>query len=302
MPQDAPIPSDLQRWVSDHLPGADLGGAEDVSWSRGDSRVWRVPAGGAAAFVKISPSAKDYRREVTGYTYAARVLAPYEAPRLLAADPGLQAIMSSPLPGRVVRGLPLAPAVERHVHELAGRVLRRWHDHSAPAPPQDLEAVRASIRGQADEAAACLERTWAHLDAAQRSLVRAVAAELPELAEGLPVVYRHGDYSTRNWLWEPEPQQGGHGHGLIDFAMSQHGIAVEEFVWLCGALWVPRPDLKAAYLTGYGRALSDIEERVLRLLTTRLGVSYLHSGLAKERLDLVERGRLILTRMAHEYQ
>ncbi|WP_172387196.1 phosphotransferase [Streptomyces sp. MNP-20] len=302
MPQDAPIPSDLQRWVSDHLPGADLGAAVDVSWSRGDSRVWRVPAGGSAAFVKISPSAKDYRREVTGYAYAARVLAPYEAPRLLAADPGLQAIMSSPLPGRVVRGLPLAPAVERHVHQLAGRVLRRWHDHSDPAPPQDLKAVRASIKGQADEAAACLESTGAHLG---RRAALPGARWSPRNCRSWPRACLWctgtGTTSTRNWLWEPEPQQGGHGHGLIDFAMSQHGIAVEEFVWLCGALWVPRPDLKAAYLTGYGRALSDTEERVLRLLTTRLGVSYLDSGLAKERLDLVERGRLILTRMAHEY-
>ncbi|MGW2229526.1 aminoglycoside phosphotransferase family protein [Streptomyces formicae] len=302
MPQDAPIPSDLRRWVTDHLPGADLDGAQDVSWARGDSRVWRVPAGGTAAFVKLSPSVTDYEREVTGYAYAARVLAPHEAPRLLAADPGLQAIMSSPLPGRVVRGLPLAPAVERHVHHLAGNVLRRWHDHSDPAPPQDREAIRASMKAQASEAAACLESTGAHLDTAQRSLVRAVCGELPELAEGLAVVYRHGDYSTRNWLWDPQPDHGGHGHGLIDFAMSQHGIAVEEFVWLCGALWVPRPDLKAAYLAGYGRALSATEERVLRLLTTRLGVSYLHSGLAKHRPDLVERGKLILTRMAHEYQ
>ena len=80
------------------------------------------------------------------------------------------------------------------------------------------------------------------------------------------------------------------------------GIAVEEFVWLCGAVWVVRPDLKAAYFSGYGRSLSEDEERVLRLLTTRLGVSYLDSGLTKEQPHLVERGHLILTRMTHEYR
>ncbi|MFD7283538.1 aminoglycoside phosphotransferase family protein [Streptomyces sp. NPDC059862] len=302
MTLNTPIPSDLRRWVTTRLPGAEVDNAEDVSWDRGDSRVWRVPAPDGGAFVKLSPSAKDYEREIAGYAYAARVLTPYEAPRLLASDPHLQALMSSPLPGCVVRGLPLEPDIERHVHELAGRVLRRWHDYSEPASPHDIEAVRVSMMGQADEAAACLDSAAVHLDDAQRALVRSVSEELPALAADLPVVYQHGDYSTRNWLWAPESDhRHGHGHGLIDFAMAKHGPAVEEFVWLCGAVWAVRPDLKAAYLAGYGRALSETEERFLRLLTTRLGVSYLNTGLTKERPYLIDRGKLILSRM-RDYQ
>lgn len=296
----APMPSDLRHWVIKRVPGAEVDQAADVSWGRGNSRVWRVPAHEDSVFVKLSPTALDYEREIAGYAYAARVLAPYEAPRLLAADPHLQSIMSSPLPGRVVRGLPLEPDVERHVHELAGRVLRRWHDHSEPASPHAIEAVGVSMAEQAEEAATCLENTATHLDDPQRALVRSVAKELPMLAAELPVVWQHGDYSTRNWLWNPEPNHG-HGHGLIDFAMAKHGPAVEEFVWLCGAVWVVRPDLETAYLTGYGRSLSDTETRLLRLLTTRLGVSYLNSGLTKQRRDLVDRGKLVLNRM-RDYQ
>ncbi|TFI27161.1 aminoglycoside phosphotransferase family protein [Streptomyces sp. 4R-3d] len=295
MSQNAPIPPDLLRWAADHLSGVDQ--VTDVSWPRGDSRVWRVSAGAEVAFVKISPSTRDYEREICGYAYAARVLALHETPRLLAADPGLQAIMTSPLPGRVVRHLPLQPEEERHVHELAGRLLRRWHDHSGPASERDREAIRTSMADHATEVAACLENTTGHLDDAQRALVACVARELPELADGLPAVYQHGDYSTRNWLWDRD-----HGHGLIDFAMSGNGIAVEEFVWLCAAVWATRPDLKAAYLAGYGRMLSDTEERALRLLVTRLGVSYLSTGITKRDSVLVERGHLVLTRMAHEYQ
>lgn len=295
MTQNTPIPSDLLRWVADHLPGVET--VTDVSWPRGTSRVWRVAAGADEAFVKLSPSTKDYECEVAGYAYAARALTPREAPRLLAADTGLQAIMTSPLPGRVVRGMPLEADEERRVHELAGRLLRRWHDHSDPASEQDRAAIRASMTDKADEAAACLENTAGHLNDEQRALVQSVYQELPELTEHLPAVYQHGDYSTRNWLWDSE-----HGHGLIDFAMAGHGIAIEEFVWLCGAVWAVRPDLKAAYLTGYGRELSDSEERALILLTTRLGVSYLHSGLTKQEPVLEERGHLILTRMTHAYQ
>jgi len=257
-----------------------------------------VATGKDVAFVKLSPSAQDYEREVRGYAYAARSLGPHEVPRLIASDPGLQAIITTPQPGSVVRGLALEAEEERRVHELAGQLLRRWHDQSDPASDQDLEDIRASMADQAEEAAACLENTAGrHLDDQQRVLVRCVSEELPELPRDLPVVFRHGDYSTRNWMWDPE-----HGHGVIDFAMSAHGLAVEEFVWLCGAIWVARPDIKAAYFSGYGRTLSADEERVLRLLTARLGVSYLQSGLTNNRPELVERGHLILTRMTHEYQ
>jgi Ser/Thr protein kinase RdoA (MazF antagonist) len=221
MTQNNPMPSDLRQWVNSNLPGVEH--VTDVSWPRGNSRVWRVAAGANAAFVKLSPSATDYEREILGYAYAARALAANEAPRLLAADPGLMAIMSSPLPGQVVRGLPLEVEEERRVHELAGRLLRRWHDYSEPSTEQDHQAVRASMVEQAQEAAACLDSTAGHLDDAQRALVQAVSQELPQLAEQLPLLYKHGDYSTRNWLWDPE-----NGHGLIDFAMAEHGIALRS--------------------------------------------------------------------------
>ncbi|WP_043663259.1 phosphotransferase family protein [Streptomyces xylophagus] len=295
MTQNTPIPADLRRWVSSHLPGAEQ--VTDVSWPRGSSRVWRLAAGADAVFVKISPSPRDYEREIRGLAYAARALAAHEAPRLLASDPDLQVLMTSRQPGDVVRDLPLDVEEERRVYELAGHLLRRWHDHSDAASDQVREDIRASMATQAEEAAACLESTGGHLDTSQRDLVRCVSRELPELAEEVPAVDRHGDYATRNWMWHPE-----HGHGVIDFEMFAPGIAVEEFVWLCGAVWVVRPDLKAAYFSGYGRPLSDSEERVLRLLTTRLGVSYLDSGLTKQQPELVERGHLILTRMTHEYQ
>jgi aminoglycoside phosphotransferase (APT) family kinase protein len=293
MNQHTPLPDDLRQWITSHLPAADE--VTDVSWPRGNSMVWRVAAGTDAVFVKVSPTTGDFEREVRGYAHAARALSPTEAPRLLAADLDLLALMSSPLPGRVVRGPSLGADDEWSAHEQAGRLLRRWHDHSEPAVDEERGAVRTAIAQQADEAAECLEDTARHLDDAQRALVRCVVDELPLLAEGMPLVYRHGDHATRNWLWDAERRSVG----LIDFEMAGPGIAAEEFVWLYGAVWATRPDLKAAHFTGYGRPLSDDEERFLQLLTTRLGVSYLRSGLVKERPDLVERGKLVHTRMTH---
>ncbi|WNV84735.1 aminoglycoside phosphotransferase family protein [Umezawaea sp. Da 62-37] len=291
-----PFPAELRRWVTTTL--CDLDEITDVSWPRGSSRVWRVHAGGITAFVKLSPTSLDFDREVDGYAYTAQVLTEHEAPRLLAAAPYLRAIISSPLPGAVVRGLILDKAMEPRVHEAAGRLLRRWHDLSAQASEQDRHDVREAMLRKAREATACLESTADHLDDDHLVFVQEAARKLPELAEALPLVYQHGDYSTRNWLWDGQSGR----HALIDFAMAHHGVAVEEFVWLCGAVWSTRPDLRTAYLDGYGRPLTETEERLLLLLTVRLGVSYLNTGLIKQQADLVERGRLIVDRMTHQYR
>lgn len=291
MAQHIPMPVDLRRWVTDHVPGADAG--TDVSWPRGNSRVWEVvTAGGGSVFVKISPSARAFEREIAGYGHAGRALSPQQAPRLLAAAPDLLAIMSSRLPGDVVRDLPLEERAEREVHEQAGRLLRRWHDHSQIPTAHDAQVIRAAVTAQAAEADVCLERAAGHLDRAQHTLVQCVVAELPCLVEEVPIVYRHGDHATRNWLWNPTGTVG-----VIDFETAAFGVAAEEFVWLHGAVWPERPDLRAAHFAGYGRTLSPAEERLLLLLTARLGVSYLSTGLMKDRPDLIARGRLALERM-----
>ncbi|MEV4558374.1 aminoglycoside phosphotransferase family protein [Kitasatospora sp. NPDC049285] len=296
MTQNTPIPSDLRRWVNEHLAGVDL--VADVSWPKAKSQVWRVSAGDQAAYVKISPSALDYQREITGYQHAEHALDPDGAPQLLAADTGLQAILSSPQPGLVVRALPLDLQDEQRVYELAGRSLRRWHDASAPATDRERDAIGASMTQQADEAAACLDSVGDQLDAAQRALVRCVADELPQLGRQVPVVYRHGDFATRNWLWDSPSGI----LGLIDFEMAAPGLAAEEYMWLYAAVWVERPDLKTAFFDGYGRPLTAEEDRLLHLLTTRLGISYLNSGLIKNDSVLIDRGRLVLARMADQDQ
>ncbi|MFB7368254.1 aminoglycoside phosphotransferase family protein [Streptomyces sp. NPDC056222] len=294
MTLDAPMPADLQQWVAHRLPGhANVMDVLDVSWPRGDSKVWRVTCDRAAVYVKLSPTPEDFAREVRGYRHAARCLATGEAPRLLASDLGLRAIMTSPLSGHVVRGFPLTADAETRVHELAGRLLRRWHDHPVPATRGVRDDVMTSVAQKADEATACLQHVSEHLTDAQRDLVKRAGRELPGLAEDLPLVFRHGDYSTRNWLWDH--RRGT--HSLIDFEKSDHGIAVEDFVWLCCASWPTRPDLKPAFLDGYGRGLSDTERRALPLFTARLGVSYLAAGITKQEPNLVYRGRTILARM-----
>ncbi|MEV0536312.1 aminoglycoside phosphotransferase family protein [Kitasatospora sp. NPDC050463] len=291
---DKPFPPELRDWVAGHLPG--LSSSEDRSWPRSTSRVWHVRTkdGERDAYVKISPSTGEFEREVAGYAYAAAHLDDTQAPRLLAAAPDLLAILISPLPGRVVRDLPLATSTELSLYEDAGRLLRCWHDASAPGTEADRAAVRSDLEDQAQEAADCLEPLAPRLADDRLALVEAASTDLAGLAEQLPLVYRHGDYETRNWLYDQDTGR----HGLIDFSTAAHGVAAAEFVWLFGAVWPNRPDLRDAYFTGYGRLLTGDEDRLLQLLTVRLGASYLRTGLTKQREDLIKRGHLVLDRMA----
>lgn len=287
------LPPDLHQWVARHITGMDAAAVTDASWPRGDSRVWRVSAHRGEVFVKLYPSAEKYEREVKGCEHSARALAADEAPRLLAMNPERPAVILSSLSGRVVRGLPLEKAEEQHVHRLAGDLLRRWHDTSEPISDLEHERIMASVTAQADEAAMILDRLGDQLSPAEQDLVRDAARDLPGLAKALPLGYRHGDYSPRNWLWDKAPGQ----HSLIDFEESAPGLTVEDLVWLCGAAWPARPDLRDAFLAGYGRPLSSTEQRALVLLTARLGVSYLNTGLAKADTVLIDRGRAVLQHM-----
>lgn len=294
MTHAASMPPDLHQWVARHVPGMDTATFTDASWPRGDSRVWRVGTDRGEVFVKLYPSTETYEREVRGCEHAARALAPAEAPQLLAGDPDRPTVVLSALAGRVVRGLPLGQSEEQEVHRLAGNVLRRWHDVPEPISDHEHERIMASVQTQADEATVILERIGDQLAPAERDLVRDVARDLPDLTQSLPLVYRHGDYSPRNWLWNPAPPGQ---YGLIDFEESAPGLAVEDLVWLCGAAWPTRPDLRDAFLTGFGRLLSPTEQRALVLLTVRLGASYLSTGLTKTDTVLIERGRTVLEHM-----
>ncbi|WP_250639383.1 aminoglycoside phosphotransferase family protein [Frankia sp. AiPa1] len=284
----APIPEDLHRWAEQHLPGTTR--ATDTSWPRSTSQVWLVDGESTSVYVKISPSRRAFEREIHAHRHARAALPPTAAPRLIAYDTRTLALLTTAVPGAVVRGLPLDPDIETRVHHLGGTLLRGWHDHPEAEPEGAREAVTASMTAQAAEAALCLKATEELLYPDERELVAEVAHDLVALAAGLPLVYLHGDAAPRNWLWD----QVTTTLALIDFETAEHGLAVQDMIWLCGAMWPSQPHLREAYLDGYGRPLTEDEQRLLVLLTARLAVSYLTTGLRNQDQVLIDRGRTAL--------
>jgi LmbE family N-acetylglucosaminyl deacetylase/Ser/Thr protein kinase RdoA (MazF antagonist) len=285
--QSAAIPADLRYWVT-HRLGGRTATTTDVSWPRDNSMVWRIAADTTDAYVKISPNPQAFAREVHAYQHAAPQLDPDQAPRLLAADSDLLAILTSPLPGVIVKDQALPAAQELHAHELAGHLLGRWHTLSPPPPSASArqEAI-ASVATRADQAAANLEHTAHLLTERQRTLVEQACHDLPKLAEDLPLAYRHGDFAPRNWVWDADRRT----LALFDFEAADNGIAVEDLVWLFATTWPTHPHLKLACLTGYGRDFSDAERQALPLFTALAATSYLHAGITLHEPGLVTKAQ-----------
>ncbi|MFF9510659.1 NUDIX domain-containing protein [Streptomyces sp. NPDC014724] len=80
-------------------------GWTDTSWARENSRVWRAHgAQGAAWYVKVHQSERFHGREVRGLRMWAPALGA-AAPRLVAADETLRAVVITAVPGRPLHGV-----------------------------------------------------------------------------------------------------------------------------------------------------------------------------------------------------
>lgn len=260
----------------------------DTSWARAGSRVWRVRGvEGGTWYVKVHGNDTFHAREVRALRTWATALGA-SAPRLLAADGKLRAVVISAVPGRPLHGTVLAPAQERAVFHRLGTLVRRIHDASPPRPaPAD-----------SDPAATRAER---HLSAARDQLnrdeaefVRALVRRAEHLAP-LPWVETHGDLQLRNVLHTRE-DSGDDFVALIDFERAEPGPAVRDLVRLSDA-WAGRPALHRAFLAGYGRPLTEAEEARLAGEAALDAVSGIAYGTGHGDPEVVERGRRTLARL-----
>jgi hypothetical protein len=95
----------------------------DRSWPRDGSRVWELAsASGECFYLKQHQSQRFHEREVTAYRLWAPALGTGRAPRLLAADPGLRAVLLTAGAARPGRPRPA-------------------HPRNAAAPPQQCPRI-----------------------------------------------------------------------------------------------------------------------------------------------------------------
>ncbi|MFF3128347.1 phosphotransferase [Streptomyces sp. NPDC057908] len=266
-------------------------GWTDVSWAREGSRVWRAQGAEAGLwFVKVHQNDRFHQREVRAYrTWALSLGA--GAPRLVASDEQLRAVVLTSVRGRPLHGTVLSPGQERDVFHRIGALARRIHQASAPRPAP--EGSGPAI-GKAERH---LTAARPHLAPGDEDFVRGLVRQ----AKSLPMleqVETHGDFQLRNIL-RSEDADGS--LAVIDLERSEPGPAIRDLVRLSDA-WAHRPDLYQAFLAGYGRTLTDAEESRLVIDAALDAVSGIAFGVAHGDPQLVERGRRTLARLRTEHR
>ena len=230
----------------------------DCSWGHAMSSVLRLrdPRGGTW-FLKRHGDPARYRSELTAYRSWVPALRD-AAPRLRAFDDSLPAIIVSAVPGAAApwpsptaSGPRPCHAAERAVQRQAGSILRSLHDAQAPAAWPDFAAEKLAQFDRLSPAAEAL------LDSRTARRCRARVAALARLAPPARVPC-HRDYTPRNWLVHRGTLR------VIDFEWSGLDAPVADLARLHLGAWAGRPDLRAAFLGGYGRQLSPAEDQMLR--------------------------------------
>jgi hypothetical protein len=259
MPLRADLPeyADMLEFAGQVLGPCEL--EQDCSWAHDMSAVLRLrDARGVAWFAKRHRERDRHEAEVTAYRRWVPALSGH-APRLHAADDSRSAIIVSailgepvPWPAADLRALHDTDRLaERALHREAGVLLRRFHDAQPPLPWANFGAAKiAEFDGLMPMASQLLDT---------RDL--AVARAAVETLSGLPCPGRvpcHRDYTPRNWLVKDGVQY------VIDFEHARLDVWLADLARLHLGIWPDRPDLKQAFLGGYGRQLSDTDQAILQ--------------------------------------
>jgi Ser/Thr protein kinase RdoA (MazF antagonist) len=257
LPADLLEYADLLEFAGQVLGPCEL--EQDHSWAHGMSAVLRLrDARGVTWFAKQHRERDRHEAEVTAYRQWVPALSGH-APRLHAVDKLRSAIIVSAIPGELVpwpaadlRAIPDTDRLaEQALHREAGVLLRRFHDARPPLPWDDFGAAKiAEFDGLMPMASDLL---------GNRDL--ALARSEIERLSGLPCpgqVPCHRDYTPRNWLVKDGIQY------VIDFEHARLDVWLADLARLHLGIWPDQPDLKAAFLAGYGRQLSDTDHAILQ--------------------------------------
>jgi Ser/Thr protein kinase RdoA (MazF antagonist) len=239
---------------------------QDCSWGHRMSSVLRLrDASGTIWFLKRHRDRERHLAEVAAYRQWVPALGT-SAPALRAFDSSLGTIILSPVPGEPAPWP--APALDQlatgqRVHEAdysaddaalqhdAGTLLRRLHEAQPALPWNDFGPAKIDELDRLRPVAAGL------LTARELGFAQAEVAALAGLA-GPVRVPCHRDFTPRNWLVDARTLY------IVDFEWSRLDVWLSDLARLHLGIWASRPDLRDAFLHGYGRELDDTDQAILQ--------------------------------------
>jgi hypothetical protein len=232
---------------------------KDCSWDHRMSSVLRLrDAGGLTCFLKRHGDRERYNAELLAYRNWVPALGS-SAPRLRAFEDSLSTIILSAVPGEPAPWPAQEPSglsdtersAEQAIQRHAGVLLREFHDGQTALPCSDFGMAKIEEFDQLRPLAVGL------LTQRELELARSEVAAL----DGMPctgLVPCHRDYTPRNWLIDDGTLY------VVDFEWSRMDVWVSDLARLHLAVWTNRPDLREAFLSGYGLHLSDTDREILR--------------------------------------
>jgi Ser/Thr protein kinase RdoA (MazF antagonist) len=254
----------------------------DRSWPHGDTRVLEVrDREGTSWFAKEHRLENRYRREVTAYRRWVPALHA-SAPSMLACDDELRVVIISRVPGEIA--VTSSRGFDAEVQRRAGELLRRFHEAEPSRPWTGFAAEkREKLEAWATRAAGLLS-------ARELDFARALARGLEQVDPPRQVPC-HRDYSPRNWLVD------GDNVRVIDFDLATWEVWVNDLARLYFGIWWDRPDLRDAFLDGYGHGLDRQDLEVLLRCGAIAAISPIARAHEHGDSDFEEAGRRNLQRL-----
>jgi aminoglycoside phosphotransferase len=217
---------------------------EDQSGEHRASSVLRLRgADGGHWVVKRHRGRARYEAELAAYQKWAPAMGEY-APRLRGYDEEGRLLVLSALSGEAV-----GPG-DAESHRRAGAALRLLHEAEPAKPWDEFQLTKlAEFEDLAPRASQLLP-----VEVVDFVLTRIFAlAELDRAPARVPC---HGDYTPRNWLVDGDRLR------VLDFGLARTDVWVGDLAQLDSGAWRGRPELRAAFLQGYGRT-PDAEDEVV---------------------------------------
>jgi Ser/Thr protein kinase RdoA (MazF antagonist) len=222
----------------------------DRSWPHGESVVLEVVAvDGGKAFVKAHRDPDKFATELRAYREVAPRLGD-RVPILLGFDEASRVLVLSAVPGVVATAFRYDPTT----HRRAGALLAALH-RVRPPRSEAFPGWHGMVRQRLER---WIGRAEGWLDGGEVDSARAEV----EAAEGLTprLVPAHWDWQPRNWLVE------GDALYAIDFEHLRPDSWIADLQKLWWNEWRDHPELRVAFLAGYGATLDDIDPVVFRAL------------------------------------
>ena len=226
----------------------------DLSWKDlGLSIVLEVRTADGRSLVVKSHN-DDYRNELEVAAYRRWVPAIADrAPALVAADDGGKVLVVTKLAAD-----PPAESLPPEVYADAGRVLRRFHEAGEVIVDDGWAEQRlANLQSWVDRLPGGL------IDPDDVAFVEREAAVLRALPSPA-MVSCHSDYQPRNWRVDDDGRVF-----VFDFEKARHDWWIHDIQRMWWREWLDRPDLRDAFLEGYGRGLDETELAGLRANSAR---------------------------------